>query len=69
MDTTPEFAVRRIRFDEARAKLFVRFEDGAEFMFVGVPAEVCRSFAAAASKAQFFERRIRDRYPYNRLDA
>jgi lysyl-tRNA synthetase class 2 len=69
MDTHLESAaVRRVRYDEARCKLFVRFEGGAEYLYVGVPAEVCRSFAASTAKPQFFARRIRDRYPYNKLD-
>jgi hypothetical protein len=70
MDTDVDStAIRRIRYDEARRKLFVRFTSGAEYVYVGVPGEVCRSFAKAESKGRFFARKIRDRYPYNRLDS
>ncbi len=61
-------AITDIRYDEARAKLFVRFHDGDEYVYVGVPGEVCRSFIDADSKGQFFAFEIRDQYPYNKLE-
>ena len=62
-------AIREIDYDADRAKLLVRFESGERYVYVGVPAEVCRSFVEADSKGRFFQSRIRDRYPFNRLDA
>jgi hypothetical protein len=61
-------AIQRIRYDKASQKLFVRFVDGDEYLYVGVPGEVHRSFINAESKGGFFAKAIRDRYPYNRLD-
>jgi hypothetical protein len=60
-------AISAIRYDEERAKLFVRFNDGDEYVYVGVPGEVHRSFVEADSKGRFFAYEIRDRYPYNRV--
>ena len=62
-------AIQTIDYDTARAKLFVRFASGERYVYVGVPAEVCRSFLDADSKGRFFQAEIRDQYPYNRLDA
>lgn len=62
-------AISEIRYDEGRAKLFVRFVDGDAYVYVGVPGEVHRSFMDADSKGRFFAFEIRDRYPYNRIDA
>jgi lysyl-tRNA synthetase class 2 len=62
-------AISEIDYDAARAKLLVRFISGERYVYVGVPAEVCRSFVEAESKGRFFQARIRDRYPYNRLDS
>ena len=62
-------AIREIDYDARRAKLLVRFESGERYVYVGVPGEVHRSFLAADSKGRFFQNQIRDRYPYNRLDA
>lgn len=61
-------AIRDIDYDEGREKLFVRFASGERYVYVGVPGDVSRSFADAASKGGFFQAEIRDRYPFNRLD-
>jgi hypothetical protein len=62
-------AISEIDYDAARAKLLVRFMSGERYVYVGVPGEVHRSFCDASSKGRFFQREIRDRYPYNRLDS
>jgi KTSC domain len=62
-------AIREIDYDAERGKLLVRFISGERYVYVGVPGEVCRSFVEADSKGRFFQREIRDRYPFNRLDA
>jgi hypothetical protein len=62
-------AIREIDYDAERAKLLVRFESGEQYVYVGVPGEVHRSFVEANSKGRFFQSQIRDRYPFNRLDA
>ena len=61
-------AIQAIDYDEARRKLFVRFQSGERYVYVGVPGEVCRSFLDADSKGRFFQAEIRDQYPYNRLE-
>jgi hypothetical protein len=67
METPDSTAIRAIRYDEERQRLLVRFSDGDEYAFVGVPGEVHRSFADAPSKGDFFADAIRGRYPYNKL--
>jgi hypothetical protein len=67
MDTPASTAVRAIRYDAERRRLVVRFEDGDEYAFVGVPGEVHRSFIQAESKGRFFAEEVRGRYPYNKL--
>ena len=62
-------AISAIRYDQDRAKLFVRFHDGDEYVYVGVPGEVHRGFIDADSKGRFFAHEIRDQYPYNKLEA
>ncbi|HEX3367283.1 KTSC domain-containing protein [Phenylobacterium sp.] len=62
-------AIREIDYDAGRSKLLIRFVSGERYVYVGVPAEVCRSFVEADSKGSFFQSQIRDRYPFNRLDA
>lgn len=61
-------AIRDISYDPRRAKLFVTFNDGDRYVYVGVPGEVHRSFLEADSKGRFFAHEIRDQYPYNKVD-
>ncbi|HQR88876.1 MAG TPA: KTSC domain-containing protein, partial [Caulobacter sp.] len=37
------------------------------YVYVGVPEKVSVAFVRSASKGRFFQRVIRDRYPYNRI--
>ncbi|MGA0603568.1 KTSC domain-containing protein [Caulobacter sp. KR2-114] len=67
MDVTSA-AIRRIRYDERAQKLYVRFVDGDEYLYVGVPSTVNQAFREADSKGQYFAKAIRDRYPYNKLN-
>ncbi|CAN7346361.1 KTSC domain-containing protein [Caulobacter sp. LjRoot300] len=60
-------AIRRIDYEPEHGKLFVTFIDGDEYVYVGVPARVTEAFERAPSKGRFFQRMIRDRYPYNRV--
>lgn len=60
-------AIRTIGYDADRAKLQVQFVSGEHYVYVGVPAEVHRSFLDADSKGRFFLDEIRDCYPFNRV--
>lgn len=67
MEVLDSTAIRAIRYDAERQRLVVRFVDGDEYAYVGVPAEVHRAFADAPSKGRFFAEQVRGRYPYNKL--
>jgi len=60
-------AIRQIDYSPEHGKLFVTFQDGDEYVYVGVPERVGKAFFRAPSKGRFFQRMIRDRYPYNRV--
>ena len=62
-------AVADINYDEAHEKLFVRFASGESHMYVGVPPDVHRSFAATDGKDRFFREEVSGCYPYNQLPA
>ncbi|MDB5450908.1 MAG: hypothetical protein JWQ52_2036 [Phenylobacterium sp.] len=62
-------AIQAIDYDAERAKLLVRFVSGEQYIYVGVPGEVHRSFLEADSKGRFFQAKIRDHYPFNKLDS
>jgi hypothetical protein len=60
-------AIEQIDYSPEHGKLFVTFKDGDEYVYVGVPERVGKAFFRAPSKGRFFQRMIRDRYPYNRV--
>jgi len=60
-------AIRDIDYSAEHGKLFVTFQDGDEYVYVGVPERISKAFFRAPSKGRFFQRMIRDRYPYNRV--
>jgi len=60
-------AIREIDYEPEHGKLFVTFIDGDAYVYVGVPNRVREAFERASSKGRFFQRMIRDRYPYNRI--
>lgn len=62
-------AIIDISYDRERAKLVVAFDDGGRYVYVGVPGEVHRCLLEADSMLGFFAHEIRDRYPFNKLDA
>ena len=67
METPESTDIRAIRYDAERQRLVVRFNDGDEYAFVGVPGEAHRAFVEADSKDRFFAEEVRGRYPYNKL--
>ena len=60
-----ESLIASIDYDEGRAKLWIRFENGEEFIFVGVPASVHCALCEAPSLGQYVGERIMNTYPYN----
>lgn len=66
MRVTPT-AIADIDYRPEHGKLFVTFHDGDAYVYVGVPERVSVAFARSALKGRFFQRVIRERYPYNRI--
>lgn len=61
-------AIRAIDYDRGRRRLQVTFVSGDRYVYRGVPGEVHRAFVEAESKGRFFRAKIRDHYPYARLN-
>ncbi|WP_407180333.1 KTSC domain-containing protein [Bradyrhizobium sp. STM 3562] len=63
----PSTAIRRQDYDLRRRELSVTFVTGRRYLYWEVPPEVAAAFKAARSKGTFFNREIRDRYPYREI--
>jgi hypothetical protein len=48
--------------------LELHFHSGAIYRYFKVPAEVFQDLLTAQSKGTYFNRQIRDRFPYQRLE-
>ncbi|HYE43094.1 MAG TPA: KTSC domain-containing protein [Caulobacteraceae bacterium] len=59
--------IRRFRYDEDSRTLFVTFTSGEDYAYFDVPPEVDAGFRQAFSKGTYFQTRIRDRFPYQRI--
>lgn len=62
----PSTAIRRFDYDAAEHRLDVWFVSGRRYSYWGVPETVVADMRRAQSKGGFFNRRIRDRYPFIR---
>ena len=56
--------IRNIEYDADAQVLDVTFVSGKTYAYDRVPADVYDDLEAAASKGEFFNRHIRDRYRY-----
>jgi hypothetical protein len=63
----PSAAIRRFRYDEKTATLYVTFVSGEAYAYDDVPPGLPRDFRAAFSKGRFFREQVRGRFPYRRL--
>ena len=62
---TSTHPITEIGYDEPHTKLSIRFGNGEEYVFVGVPAAVHQAFCDSADLVDYFGERIMDSYPYN----
>ncbi|MBA2847857.1 KTSC domain-containing protein [Thermosulfuriphilus ammonigenes] len=59
--------LKSVAYDPQRQTLLVEFRNGALYEFYQVPEEVFRGLISASSHGRFFNRHIRQRFPYRRL--
>ncbi len=64
----PSSVIRRWDYDEARRRLDVEFVSGRLYAYHDVPERVAEGMRKAISKGSFFNRRIRDRFAFTRLE-
>lgn len=56
-----------VAYDDRRGELQLDFFDGARYVYSGVAPELFRDLLSATSKGSFFNRYIRGRFPYGKL--
>lgn len=63
----PSTAIRSYDYDPQARQLKIEFITGRRYAYDGVAPEVIEEMQRTQSKGGFFNRRIRDRYPYRRI--
>lgn len=64
--TVASSAILRIEYESGTRILHVTFRETGSYRYFDVPRAIYEEFLAAPSKGQFFNERIRDRYPVER---
>jgi hypothetical protein len=63
----PSTVIRYFRYDAEQRELHVTFVTGRQYVYSDVPPDVHEALKEAFSKGEFFNRRIRDHYPYREI--
>lgn len=56
-----------VAYRAAAQELIIEFSNGASYVYFGVPREVYLDFTRIVNKGEYFARRIRSVYAYERL--
>jgi hypothetical protein len=62
----PSTVIRSFDYDPTAHRLHVEFVSGRRYSYLDVPERVVEAMRRATSKGGFFNRRIRDRYRFER---
>lgn len=58
--------IKAVAYDAVLSKLHVKFNSGAEYVYLDVPVEVFNGLVEAPSTGRFFADEIRGKYEYYR---
>lgn len=60
-------SIKSVGYEPDTLSLEVEFEDGTVYVYSGIPKDVRNEFMAAASKGSFFNSRVKNQYPFQRV--
>jgi hypothetical protein len=63
----PSTVIRRFDYSTATRRLTVEFVSGRRYVYSEVPLEDVEAMRRAFSKGVYFNKKIRDRYPYREI--
>jgi hypothetical protein len=63
----PSTVIRHFHYAPEARELTIGFVSGRLYVYSGVPGHEVEGMREAVSKGSYFNRRIRDRYPYREL--
>lgn len=63
----PSTVIRRFEYSPERRELTIEFVSGRRYVYSGVPQDEVDAMRSASSKGSYFNKKIRDRYPFREL--
>ena len=64
----PSTVIRSFEYDASTQQLLVVFRSGRRYLYEQVAEDTYNRLRGAFSKGEFFNKHIRDRYPFQALD-
>ena len=64
----PSTVIHFLNYEPARRELTIVFQTGRRYTYVDVPQETYAAMKASFSKGEYFNREIRGRFAFRRLD-
>ena len=64
----PSEVIANRSYDPDTRTLFIKFTSGELYAYAGVEPETWNALQQAISKGRFFQKHIRDRYPYGKVE-
>ena len=64
----PSSVIRRWDYDPARQRLDIEFVSGRHYAYHDVPERIADGMRRAVSRGSYFNRRIRDRFRFERVE-
>jgi hypothetical protein len=64
----PSTVIRSFAYDASKQQLLVVFRSGRRYIYEQVSEDIYTRLRGAFSKGEFFNRHIRDKYPFQPLD-
>jgi lysyl-tRNA synthetase class 2 len=67
-DTMPSTVIRHFEYDDERSELRIQFQSGRVYNYKNVPRDQYDAMKRAFAKGEYFNRHIKDKYPFVRVD-
>jgi hypothetical protein len=64
----PSTVIRSFAYDASKQQLLVVFRSGRRYIYEQVSEDIYTRLRGAFSKGEFFNRHIRDKYPFQSLE-
>jgi hypothetical protein len=65
----PSTVIRTFKYEPDSNRLLIQFQSGRRYAYFDVPPDVYAALRRANSRGSYFNKWVRDRYPYAQLES